>query len=157
MSSMREPQLVDWRRETRTRIYGSSKRQHVQTWLHYRTHGNLITSSWIDLVGEIDIEEVGQKYWPIWLREASDCEYLIFYAKPGDAPHTSNLLEIGAALAANRQIIHVGVSDTIKTQNGELADFAYHPNWRRHHDLEQALKLANLRVPAGQPLPDEFQ
>lgn len=156
MSSMREPQLVDWRSEKRPRIYGSSKRQHVETWLHYRKKGFLITSSWIDLTGEIDINEVGQKYWPIWLREASDCEYLIFYAKPGDAVHSSNLLEIGAALANKRQVIHIGVSDTMKTANGELADFTYHPNWRRHHDLEQAFKIAGLRISADQPLPADF-
>lgn len=114
-------------------------------------------SSWIDVDGSLEVEETGREHWPLWLAEAHTSMFLIFYAKPGDAPHTGNLLEIGACLAGGGQIVHVGVSDTMKTSNGKPADFVYHPNWRRVVDLELAFKIASHRIAADAPLPADFQ
>lgn len=140
--------------EDKTPIYVSSKRMHAQMWLHYRKRFNII-SSWID-VGIDDPEIVGQ-WWPSWLAEAYAAPYLIFYAKNGDASHASCLLEIGACLAGGGQILHVGVSETMKTGNGDMADFTHHPNWRRLPDLELAFKIASDRLPSGEPLPIDFR
>lgn len=143
--------------ELKTPIYVSSKRMHLPTWQYYRRRGFNIISSWIDVEGALEIETAGREHWPLWIAEAHSALFLIFYAKPGDGAHTGNLLEIGACLAGDGQIIHVGVSDTMKTANGELADFIYHPNWRRVVDLEIAFKIATNRIRADEPLPDDFQ
>lgn len=133
--------------EDKTPIYVSSKRHHVGLWTIWKRKGYNIISSWINVVGEIDVEEVGRIWWPIWIAEAATAPYLIFYSKPGDINHSSNLLEIGACLASGGQIIQVGVSDSVKTGNGEMADFTYHPRWRRVTEIETAFKIAANRIP----------
>lgn len=143
--------------EDKTPIYVCSKRQHASTWRTYKAKGYNIVSSWINLEGALDVEEVGRVWWPIWLAEASSAAFTIFYAKPGDTNHSSCLLEMGACLATGGQIIHVGVSDTMKTGNGEMADFTYHPRWRRVTDLELAFRIASSRILADQPLPVDFR
>jgi hypothetical protein len=135
-----------------TPIYVTSKRMHASMWLHYRKRFNII-STWIN-IGVAEPEFLGNCWWPYWLAEAATAPYLIFYAKQGDAAHNSCLLEIGACLSGGGQILHVGISDTMKTANGELADFTYHPRWRRLPDLEMAFHVASIRLPASEPLPD---
>lgn len=139
-----------------TPIYVTSKRIHAPMWQHYKGRGFNITSSWIN-VGVGEPEMIGQQWWPIWIAEAMSAPYLIFYAKPGDATHASSLLEIGACLAGGGQVLHIGVSDIMKTGNGELADFTYHPSWRRLPHIELAFKIAAIRLPPEVPLPDDFQ
>jgi hypothetical protein len=123
-------------------IYVSSKREHVQMWRYYRRLGHPIISSWLDLDGVLDDETIGHTHWPVWLVEACAADYLIFYATPADRNHNSCLLEIGACLAGGGRILHVGVSDTMKTLDGELADFTAHPKWTRLVDLETAFGIA---------------
>jgi hypothetical protein len=90
----------------------------------------------------LEREVIGTKYWPVWLSEASHADYLIFYAVPTDRNHNSCLLEIGACLVGGGTILHVGVSDTMKTLDGELADFTSHPKWHRLTELDAALQMA---------------
>jgi hypothetical protein len=124
-------------------IYVSSRHEHSEMWRYYRRQGQPIISSWIDLDGEIDNEEIGKIYWPKWLEEARTASHLIFYAVPTDKGHNSCLLEIGSCLAGGGSIIHVGVSEAMKTLNGDLADFTMHPRWTRLTDLDQAFRLAS--------------
>ena len=126
-------------------IYVSSKRAHAQTWLTYRARKFNIISSWIDLNEILSVEEVG-RLWPVWIEEAARSDYLIFWAKPGEDSHEGSLIEIGACLAAGGHVLHVGVSETMKTGNGELADFTHHPKWLRITDLETAFKIASLAL-----------
>lgn len=137
-----------------TPIYVSSKHIHASMWHYYKKRFNII-SSWIN-VGVTEPENAGQVWWPHWLAEASSAPFLIFYAKPGDAAHNHCLLEIGACLAGGGQVLHVGVSETMKTANGEMADFTYHPRWRRLPDLELAFKIASIRLPPDEPIPSDF-
>ena len=143
--------------EDKTPIYVSSKRGHVGLWHIWKKKGYNIISSWINVTGEIDVEDVGRLWWPLWISEAYSAPYLIFYAKPDDINHAANLLEIGACLAGGGQIIHVGVSETMKTGNGEMADFTYHPRWRRVTEIETAFKIASNRVPADVILPADYR
>ncbi len=129
-------------------IYVTSRRNHSQTWLSFKARGYNIISSWIDISDIVESERVGKVWWPIWLAEAASADYLIFWAKPGEDTHTSCLLEIGACLAGGGTILHVGVSDSMKTGNGELADFTYHPRWIRLTSLETAFRIASLQIPA---------
>lgn len=124
------------------RIYVSSKTTHVQMWKHYRTRGYNIISSWLDIDETLSVEQIGHDYWPVWLAEATSSDYLIFYAAPSDRNHNSCLLEIAACLAGGGTILHIGVSENTKTQNGELADFTHHPRWKRLADLEAAFTIA---------------
>lgn len=130
-----------------TPIYVSSKRNHIQIWKSYKTKGFNIISSWINVEGAIDVEILGSVWWPIWLAEAATAAYLIFYCRPGEVNHTSNLLEIGSCLTHGGSILHVGVSDTMKTLDGQMADFTYHPRWYRCSDLEKAFDIAAKRIP----------
>jgi hypothetical protein len=122
-------------------IYVTSKHSHVELWRHYRHRGHNIVSSWIDLEEAIDTEIVGQRYWPIWMQEAHEAEYLVFYAAPGETSHHGSLLEIASCLIGGGTILHVGVSETMKTSNGQLADFTYHPRWKRVAGLEKAFEI----------------
>jgi hypothetical protein len=126
----------------RRMIYVSSTHEHVEMWRYYRRSGQPICSTWIDLDGIIDRETIGREHWPIWLDEAARAEHLIFFAQPTDKHHNHCLLEIGACLAGGGQILHVGVSPTMKTLDGELADFTSHPRWIRLTDLETAFRMA---------------
>ena len=117
--------------DTRPTIYVSSKRQHTQLWRVYRHRGWRIVSSWIDLDDAIEAETLGHTYWPLWLNEAAMADYLLFYAHPQDGSHSENLLEIGAALVGGATVLHVGVSSNMKTQDGEMSAFTYHPKWVR--------------------------
>lgn len=123
-------------------IYVASKRQHVELWRTWRRRGYNIISSWIDLEGGVEVDKLGREYWPLWLAEAGAAEFLIFYAAPWDGRQDGALLEIGTALAAGRTILCVGVSDSLKTANGEWADFTYHPRWQRILSLEEAFAVA---------------
>lgn len=124
------------------KIYVSSRNEHVLMWRYYRQLGHNIISSWIDLEGILDHASIGATYWPIWLAEAHGADYLIFYAVQTDkGQHGASLLEIGACLAGGGTILHVGVSDTMKTLNGELADFTGHPKWNRLPDLVSAFRV----------------
>ncbi len=138
-------------------IYVTSRRNHSQTWLGFKARGFNIISSWINMNDTLEPQQVGREYWPIWIAEAASAGYLIFLSKTGEMTHTSCLLEIGACLAAGGIIIHVGVSDTMKTGNGELADFVFHPRWIRVPDLETAFKIASLVVPQKEFLVEECQ
>ena len=129
-------------------IYVSSKPEHVAMWRWYRRLGQPIISSWIDLEGVIDRDTIGRRYWPVWIEEARIADYLVFYAVPTDKNHNSCLLEIGACLAGGGTIIHVGVSDSMKTLDGELADFTSHPKWHRLTELDAAFQMIKLG-PAG--------
>ncbi len=130
----------------RPTIYVSSKRTHTQMWRSYRNQGQHIISSWIDLEGEIEQQIIGRKYWPLWLTEAASVDYLIFYAVPQDLNHAGNLLEIAACLHAGGKVLHVGVSETMKTASGGLADFVFHPSWYRLVSLDEAFRLAACPV-----------
>lgn len=127
--------------DDRPTIYVSSKRTHTQLWRMYKYRGYRIISSWIDLEGAIDVETIGNVYWPTWLQEAASAAFLIFYAHPQDVDHSANLLEIGTCLSAGGTILHVGVSENMKTKLGDRSDFTYHPRWHRVADLDVAFKL----------------
>lgn len=132
--------------EDKTPIYVSSKRMHLGMWQIWKKKGHNIISTWINIDGTHDLENIGQNWWPHWLAEASTAPYLIFYSKPGDIDFSSNLLEIGASLAGGNIVISVGASDFMKTANGELADFIYHPRWWRTTTLDAAFKIADART-----------
>jgi hypothetical protein len=127
-------------------IYVSSKRQHVELWRTWRKRGYNIISSWIDLEGGVEIDKLGREYWPVWLAEAARAEFLIFYAAPWDGRQEGALLEIGAALTAGRTVLCVGVSESVKTADGEWADFTYHPSWLRVLDLDAAFKMVAASI-----------
>lgn len=111
-------------------------------WRYYRRLGKNIISSWIDLEGLLDRETIGSTYWPKWIEEAHHADYLIFYAVATDkGQHNASLLEIGACLAGGGTILHIGVSDTMKTLDGEIADFTSHPKWHRLVDLESSFQI----------------
>lgn len=122
------------------RIYVSSKQTHASLWKLYINRGYNIISSWIHLNGNFTVEEVGN-LWPTWLQEAFNSDYLVFYSTRGETNHISNLLEISATLIGGGKVLHVGESDTMKTQNGKWADFTYHPNWFKVSSLDKAFDL----------------
>lgn len=133
--------------DDRPKIYVTSKRQHTQLWRNYRFRGYRIISSWIDLDGAIEAETIGRVYWPLWLSEAGSADYVLFYAHPQDVNHASCLLEITACLVAGGTVLHVGVSENMKTSNGDMADFTHHPRWHRLADIETAFKIAAHQTP----------
>jgi hypothetical protein len=129
--------------DPRPTIYVSSKRTHTQLWKSFRNRGQNIISSWIDLEGELDVVTIGRVYWPIWLHEAASVNYLIFYTTHQDSNHAGNMMEIAACLYAGGTVLQVGVSETMKTGSGELADFVYHPRWHRLTSLDEAFRIAS--------------
>lgn len=124
-------------------IYMSSVHEHGTMWRYHRNLGIPIISSWIDLDGIFRADEIGHNYWPIWIEEAHNASHLIFYATPTDRhQHLHCLLEIGACLAGGGTVIQVGVTDVVKTLDGEYADFVSIDRWHRLTSINDAFVMA---------------
>jgi hypothetical protein len=134
----------------KTPIYVSSKRLHVGMWHKWKNKGYNIISSWLNVEGAFNSENIGKMWWPHWLAESYSAPYLIFYAAAGDGPHLANLLEISASLTGGNIVLSVGQSDIMKTNDGEFADFTFHPKWQRCHTLEEAFKFASEKMTINQ-------
>lgn len=119
-------------------IYIASKAKHYELWLDYRNRlGFPIISTWIDEAAPgatVDWKDL----WQRCVAEARACDVLICYHQPGEALKGA-LVEIGAALSANKPVILVGAPD---------GSWPKHPLIRRTSGIDRAFADAMSLITA---------
>lgn len=119
-------------------IYIASKTKHAPMWRLARQLGAPIISTWID---EPDPSPDFEMLWCRCIEEAAAADFVVLYAQHGEV-FKGALVECGAALAAGRTVIQVGVCESLKAGDGSDASFTSHPNWRRVEDIANAFAFA---------------
>lgn len=112
-------------------FYVASKTSHAWRWRSLRDRGYRINSTWIDEAGEGESSD----YADLAVRciaEASAADVLILYCVATDALKGA-LIEVGAALAAGKEVRCVGDCPSISRV------FRKHPLWRECDSLPEAL------------------
>lgn len=122
------------------RLYVASKTTHADMWRELRARGLPVVASWIDEAGEgqtADYSELAARC----ISEIIHCTAVILYSEPGEILKGA-LVEVGAALAAGKQVRCVGRCDSISRV------FEKHPLWSRHSSVEAAA-LSNGELSSG--------
>jgi len=119
-------------------FYVASRMRHYKMWLEYFRKGALIVSSWIH---EAHREEKRTKAeWvhraELNIKEATEADILVFYAREDDQNWRGAWQEVGAALAAGKHVRVVKVGDP---DLGEM--LLPHPRVCVYDSLEEALNL----------------
>lgn len=118
-------------RLVRERLYVASKTKHASRWRELRARGWLVVASWIDEAGEgetTDFADLAVRC----IQEAANADFVLLYVEAGETQKGS-LVEVGAALAAGKQVRCVGDSRTVSKT------FRNHPLWRDFPSVEAAL------------------
>ena len=121
----------------RNGIYVASRVRHAAMWRTARESGFPIISTWIDEAEQVEPESMSD-LWQRCITEARDADALVFY-REGDEPLKGALVEVGAALAAGKQVIAVGFDGA---ESMSQFSFLNHPNVFRSLFIESALILA---------------
>lgn len=116
-------------------IYIASKTKHAWRWKRLRNEGFPINSTWIDEAGVGQSESL-KDLWCRCISEASHANALIAY-REHDEILKGAFVEIGAALAHNRDVFVVGFDE-------DQFSFKHHPNVNICTSMTQALRLALL-------------
>ena len=87
-------------------FYVASRVRHAAMWLQLRALGYPITSTWIDEAGEGQTTDFAD-LWTRIISEVTASDWLLLFAVPDDVPLKGALVEVGAALAAGRQVVAV--------------------------------------------------
>lgn len=112
------------------KIYAASKTKHASMWRKLRLKYP-INSTWIDEAGEgqtANRSELATRC----VKEISECDFLLFYTER-DEVQKGALIEVGIALALNKEVRFVGFFSQVSTV------FAVHPLWRNFGTLREAL------------------
>lgn len=120
-------------------IYIASKTIHAPRWRELRACGVPVISTWIDEANKNQTRNMAD-LWQRCVREAMTCETLIAF-RTAEEVLKGALIEIGAALANDKQVILVGF-DAVNFS------FKHHPNCKTAPDMKTAIALA---------LPYDFQ
>lgn len=120
-------------KRTPIRIYTASKTIHAPRWRALRAHGLNIISSWIDRnPGSGNKTDLAERC----IDEVRKADMLLFYAQRGEYQKGA-LIEVGAALAANKPVLTVGAEYVPSC-------FSRHPNWHSLASLDDAIDTIQL-------------
>lgn len=114
------------------KYYVASKVKHASMWRKFRDGGIAILSTWIDEAGEGqtgDYSELSQRC----IREIERCHAVVLYCEPGEILKGA-LIEVGAALAMNKEIRCVGSCESLSRV------FSEHPNWIECSSVTEAFQ-----------------
>lgn len=123
-------------RMVRERLYVASKTTHAARWRELRARGVLVVASWIDEAGEgesADYADLATRC----IEEAASADATLLYCEPGEVLKGA-LVEVGAALAAGKQVRCVGDCGSISRV------FKKHPLWREYPSIEAAALYNNV-------------
>lgn len=112
-------------------IYTASKTTQAWRWRELRHKGYNIIATWIDEAAEgqsADYADLAQRC----IEEAAAADITILYCQPGDILKGA-LLEVGAALAAGKEVRCVGDCESISRV------FRKHPRWIECDSLAASL------------------
>lgn len=115
------------------KIYTASKTVHAPMWQKLRQLGHNIIATWIDEAGEgetADYSELAERC----ISEAAEADLTILYCEPNETLKGA-LLEVGAALAAGKQVRQVGDCPSISRV------FRKHKNWSECSTVDEALAI----------------
>ena len=122
-------------------IYTASKVWHAPKWRTLRDIGMNVKASWLDFPeGSLSVEQQVD-LWTKCVEEATDADFVLLYAEPGDVMKGA-LIEAGCCLAAGGTVLQVGEGPSLMAGDGSDASFTQHPRWRRCADLAKALNIA---------------
>lgn len=122
-------------------VYIASKSAHGARWRTLRAAGFPIISTWIDESGDGETKSWSD-LWRRCVSEAAAADFTILYRHPGEYLKGA-LVEVGAALAAGKQVIIVGCGDL---------SFRFHPNVIQALDLRDAFEfVTNYGAPTVAP------
>ncbi len=117
-------------------LYIASKTSHAWRWRALRERGHRINATWIDEAGEgqsSDYADLAERC----VNEAAQADAVLLYCEPGEVLKGA-LIEVGAALAAGKEVRCVGDCPSISRV------FRTHPRWRECASLADA--LANVMI-----------
>lgn len=106
-------------------IYIASKTKHAEHWRGWRSRGLPIISTWIDEAGPGESADLAD-LWRRCLAESAGCELLVCYREPDDVLKGA-FIELGAALAAGREVWALGLTDYT---------VAHHPGIRHFETID---------------------
>ena len=112
-------------------FYVASKTKHAPMWQELRAAGVPVLSTWIDEAGEdqtVDYAELAERC----VREILVADAVLLYCEPGEILKGA-LVEVGAALAAGKEVRCVGECDTLSRV------FCRHPAWREFPTMAAAI------------------
>ena len=116
-------------------FYTASKTSHAPKWRQLRARGHNIIATWIDEADEgqsADYADLAERC----IVEAAAADVTILYCQPGEILKGA-LLEVGAALAAGKEVRCVGDCESISRV------FRKHPRWIECKSLDAS--LANVQ------------
>lgn len=118
-------------------FYIASKTKHAYRWVELREflrkrNSYRITSTWIDEAG-VGQTKSHEELAVRCISEVADSDFVIFYCEDGEI-HKGSLIEVGAALAFQKQVRSVGECDSLSKT------FVKHPLWKQFASLQEALK-----------------
>lgn len=117
------------------KIYAASKTKHAQMWRQLRLKYPII-STWIDEAGQgdtTDRSELARRC----IAEVVECDFVVLYCEQ-DETMKGAFIEVGAALALNKEVRFIGKPENYPKVNSV---FAEHPLWRNCKTLNEALTL----------------
>ncbi len=110
-------------------------------WRNLRGRGANIISTWIDEAAADETDSFGE-LWQRIGKEISQCDRLVLYVESNDFPLKGAFIEVGQALALNKQVIVV--APTVKLSGRTLSpmgSWMYHPNVEVISSVEKAVGL----------------
>ncbi len=120
-------------------FYTASKTNHAAKWRQLRARGHNIIATWIDEADEgqsADYADLAERC----IAEAAAADVTILYCQPGEILKGA-LLEVGAALAAGKEVRCVGDCESISRV------FRKHPRWIECDSLAASLANSQLNQP----------
>lgn len=114
-----------------TTFYTASKTIHAAQWRRLRASGHRIIATWIDEAEKgqsADYADIAQRC----IAEAAAADVTILYCQPGEILKGA-LMEVGAALAAGKEVRCIGYCESISRV------FQEHPQWIEYTSLASAL------------------
>lgn len=112
------------------KIYTASKTKHAAKWQNLRLQYEVV-ATWIDEAGEGQTAcraELAQRC----IAEVAASDFVLLYCEP-DEILKGALIEVGAALALNKEVRCVGLPKHLGTV------FVEHPLWRTFNTIDEAL------------------
>lgn len=116
------------------KIYAASRTKHVLIWQKLRAKGINIISTWIDEAGAGESNDLSNLIHRC-IAEATECDGLILYVEQNDILKCA-LIEVGAALAANKLVVLVGNCASTNSQT-----FYAHKNVWLSNSIEEAVRF----------------
>ena len=117
-------------------IYTASKTKHAPKWIELRGKGYNVISTWIDEHQPGQTENFADLALRC-IQEPAKADVTILYCEPGDYLKFA-LVEVGAALAAGKKIIIIGMGRSLS------ATMLHHPNIQHVQTIEAALELIEV-------------